>query len=542
MRTRWMMMVMVALGMLAWTAGCGDDGTDPVTASPEKKVDGGGKADAWNWRNSPDRFNIDLNYKLEELPKEGQSAKVAWPDTYWPTYENGPVARWQGKNVLSPMEKYDMAFNGWTPEDGFMDLQPWDSSHCGDGAYSKEYYDQLGPAAKHWSQNKGNARSRNGKDDDSDGEIDECDDYDGVETWWGLCHAWVPAAILEEEPLEAVTINGVTFDVSDIKALLIAMYDRSNALMLGDRCNKKDVTRDEHGRIVETECRDTNAGALHVVLSNMLGVQRRPLAEDRTYNYEVWNQPLVGFRVSLQEERTLREALDLLGLKDETKYIYNDDAKRFFEVRLQTDYITESQPSTSPRGPEISQYTRHDNYHYILELDEAGNILGGEYLDGSVPPDFLWLPLSPASVLSNPFLDATKIHDLLKASRTPAPITAEVTTVTDATATAIPDNNTTGITRKLEVTEDFVGKTVKATVKIEHTWIGDLVVTLEHEGVKAVLHDRDGGSTKNLEKTYTVDVFNGGPVGGEWTLSVQDTAGQDVGTLQSWSLELTPSE
>ena len=40
---------------------------------------------------------------------------MPWPDTYWPTYEDSVNARWQGSDVPSPLEKYDMAFNNWQP-------------------------------------------------------------------------------------------------------------------------------------------------------------------------------------------------------------------------------------------------------------------------------------------------------------------------------------------------------------------------------------------------------------------------------------------
>ena len=51
--------------------------------------------------------------------------------------------------------------------------------------------------------------------------VSRCD-RGGVETWWGLCHAWAPAAILEKKPLHAVTMptqyGDITFEVGDIKA------------------------------------------------------------------------------------------------------------------------------------------------------------------------------------------------------------------------------------------------------------------------------------------------------------------------------------
>ena len=121
--------------------------------------------------------------------------------------------------------------------------------------------------------------------------IERCD-RGGVETWWGSCHAWAPAAILEKEPLYPVTIpteyGDITFEVGDIKALFSIAYDRTQAALIGGRCNDFEVKRDEKtGRIINENCRDLNAGAFHVSMTNLLGIQRRAV-EDRpsTMKYE----------------------------------------------------------------------------------------------------------------------------------------------------------------------------------------------------------------------------------------------------------------
>lgn len=316
MRPFWLLTLTVALTSSGLVA-CGnpDDGGG-TEDGVEKET--GGKGDAWDWRNDPQRFRTELNYTWEELPSEGASDKIAWADTYWPTYEDSINARWQGPNTLSPAEKYDRAFNDWEPPEGFMDLQPYDSSTC---EWDDAYYEALGPAAKYVSKNKGNWNSHNGRDDDGDGvaDADECGygedkDRDGVETWWGLCHAWVPAAILEHEPIRPVERDGVTFEVSDLKALLIGQYDSTESYMLGGRCNDDEVDRDDTGRIDSDQCRDVNAGSFHVIVTNFLGLRSRPIAEDRTYNYEVWNQPVIGYEITEQQELTLDEVNELLNV------------------------------------------------------------------------------------------------------------------------------------------------------------------------------------------------------------------------------------
>ena len=227
---------------------------------------------------------------------------------------------------------------------------------------------------------------RNGLDDDGDGHIDECDDLDGIEGWWGACHAWVPASMLELEPLESVVYNGVQFEVSDIKALLLLLYDEARQLVVGERCTQQTPERDNQGRIIDPACRNTNAGTFHLLLTNFIGLLDRPLAEDRVSNREVWNQPISGYRVEKQLELSLSEALILLNLPEGSRHVYNERATRFLEVITAVDYVTESQPSRSPFESVITEYIKTARYIYLLELDDVGNIIGGE-----------WIPTRPQS-------------------------------------------------------------------------------------------------------------------------------------------------
>ncbi|MBI5482336.1 MAG: proprotein convertase P-domain-containing protein [Deltaproteobacteria bacterium] len=518
---------------------CADVADDPgKPESDGKSVDG--KAEAWNSTNNPSRFQIQFEYQLDTLPKTGAAERTPWPDTYWPTYMDSTNHRWQGSTTLSPLEKYDQAFNNWSPSADFMKLRPFDPNACSGTAkdFDKSYYEQLGPAAKYWSQYKGNAKSRNGMDDDNDGKTDECDDNDGVEGWFGLCHAWVPAAILEAEPRHAVTHNGVTFEVGDIKALLLTMYDRSSSLMLGGRCNEKELERDENGRLKRDECRDTNAGSFHVVVTNMLGRYKRAFAEDRTAGYQVWNQPVRSFEVLEQKEVTAAEAMAALGVQNATSYTFNANAKKLFKVRTTVRYITESDASTEPLLDHIDSYTRTDTYDYILELDANGNIIGGEWINYSrdTHPDFLWLPLAVASG-SNPYLSMDKVRMLVElATRTQPPINpGDLKSYDQTTPVAIPDNDPKGIVSTLEIPDAVDISGLKVAVDIEHTYIGDLTVSVEHNGVKVDLHKKQGGGTDNLQQTFDVAGITGS-ARGTWKLYVVDSAAQDQGTLTKWSV------
>ena len=525
--------------------GCGEstvvdysNGSRPDGANKEQAT----KADQWNSANNPERFQIELNYKIDELPTAGRSEHVPWPATYWPTYEDSINVRWQGESVLSPAEKYDVAFNGWTATEDFMKLKPYTSSNCKDNSWDKSYYDQLGPAANYVSKNKGNLKARDGVDNDNDGETDECGDRDGVETWFGLCHAWAPAAVLEMEPLKKVEHNGVEFEISDIKALLIMQYDRPKAYMIGGRCNAKEVERDEQGRVKDADCRDTNAGTWHLVMANMLGVMNRPLLEDRTYDYQVWNQPIIEWKVNSMEEVDERAAMDTLKVPAETaKYPYNDKAVRWFKVNASSFYITESSPSKVSYTDVIFQFTREDKYDYILEIDADGNINGGEWIGASNTnhPDFLWLPTGTRG--GNPNIDTAQVKLLLERSRSTDADSTQPTgdvLVYDNTFTFdIPDNDENGVSSTISVHDELsVGK-LEVDLDIEHSFIGDLKVVLRKDGKESVLHANSGGSSRDIKRTFTVTDMQGVNAAGVWELFIADSAGSDVGKLKGWSLK-----
>ena len=73
--------------------------------------------------------------------------------------DDGYNARWLGDDVLSPMEKYDKAFNGWEPSMGFDDFLALTRFERPGEPYDQEYYDEMGKATA-WAHEGGNARAR----------------------------------------------------------------------------------------------------------------------------------------------------------------------------------------------------------------------------------------------------------------------------------------------------------------------------------------------------------------------------------------------
>ena len=119
----------------------------------------------------------------------------------------------------------------------------------------------------------------------------------------------------------------------------------------------------------------------------------------------------------------------------------------------------------------------------------------------------------------------------------------------NAIALAIPDFSATGVTSAIPVSEGGPVTEISVEIDISHTWIGDLEVSLQSPtGTRVLLHNRSGGSTKNLRRSYTqvdtpaLGAFLGEAAAGDWLLQVADRARADVGTFNRWSLKLVLGE
>jgi subtilisin-like proprotein convertase family protein len=81
------------------------------------------------------------------------------------------------------------------------------------------------------------------------------------------------------------------------------------------------------------------------------------------------------------------------------------------------------------------------------------------------------------------------------------------------------------------------------SVRIEHSFVGDLPVWLERDGFEHVLHDRTGDDADDLMTTYTLELPEGLPLDGQWRRHVTDQADADQadadqGRLLRWDLVL----
>ena len=88
----------------------------------------------------------------------------------------------------------------------------------------------------------------------------------------------------------------VPFGASDIKGLMsyaAARHFQSDAKQVGGRCSGL-------GRIFgNPSCADINAGSLHVVLANQIGLKKQGVVMDVDPGPQIWNQATYGFSYQL---------------------------------------------------------------------------------------------------------------------------------------------------------------------------------------------------------------------------------------------------
>jgi hypothetical protein len=196
--------------------------------------------------------------------------------------------------------------------------------------------------------------------------------------WHGHCNGWTAASIRHAEPQTSVQRNGITFTPADIKALLAEIYMYSEAEFLGGDDDENNPQDDA-----------INPGLLHVVLANWIGRNSHPVAMDSTLGKEVWNYPLYAFSTSSAKRSGGREV----------------------EVRMNAAYSASSNQEHA-RSPRLK---RIKSFHYVLDLDSDGKVIGGRYLSDSARVDMLWTPLTPAqggqegNERGNPHVDVNEV-------------------------------------------------------------------------------------------------------------------------------------
>jgi subtilisin-like proprotein convertase family protein len=137
-----------------------------------------------------------------------------------------------------------------------------------------------------------------------------------------------------------------------------------------------------------------------------------------------------------------------------------------------------------------------------------------------------------------------------------------------AAPVGIPDWSADGVTTTVEIPGPGVPiSKLEVTIDdLRHTWVGDLTITLTHDGVTRELLNAPGGGgnggdnligtvladdaprsiqvvsadeapfTGRFRPAESLDAFDGHSTAGTWTLKIVDNSPTDLGTLRRWSL------
>lgn len=307
------------------------------------------QASKWNGANDPAIMDPNFVYQLSRLPLEGKLPIIPWSETYWPSKQGSINVRW----------------NQETPQ-GFSLRSP---SKTEVATMTREQLARLAPSEKYdiyMGRYDYPLKSR----------------VNGIATpsakWWsGLCDGWSWAALQYVEPMavDAKNPDGITvpFAASDIKGLMsytAISYEHVESRQVGSRCTGV-------GRIFGGgACADINAGALHVILANQIGLKKQGFVTERDPGNQIWNQPTYGFKFLMMGSAKSKDGA--YGVRVQGTLFYTDElekpewlpvvgTEKFVEGKLEMDYI--------------------------LDIDAQGNIIGGEFISKDVP-DFVWLPMN----------------------------------------------------------------------------------------------------------------------------------------------------
>lgn len=322
-----------------------------------------------------------------------------WSDSYWPSYRGGVAFRY-GDSALEDADDLD-AIADYVTHD--RPAQALVNAGRTDELSPAEKYDllmndqsfSLTHSTLQYLQDR-NARSP-------------------IQGWEGICHGWAPVSYLYNRPVRTVSVynaNGVkiNFFPSDIKALSSLVWAEipSHPKFVGGRCNDEHPETDQNGRIISQDCFDSNPGTVHLALVNRLGMNKQGFVFDASYDYMVWNQPVLSYSYKYFNLKTKYVAktaaegsIPLASYVEDPFHRYRSPKTAYVVgVQMKLSYVFETRPSTSHYDSPDRDAVKSVVYYYDLELDQYGNVIGGEWYQNA-HPDFLWTPASTADVTLN---------------------------------------------------------------------------------------------------------------------------------------------
>lgn len=279
---------------------------------------------------------------------------------------------------------------------------------------------------------------------------------ESCESWWGHCNGWSAAAIKELEPRKGVKVGSREFTVAEQKAILSELWLSSASLNAGwtDKNIKTDKWVHDHDRPTESYRMfwDVSPRSFFLIFTNYVGAQKTGVVIDRFTGDEVWNQPVVGYRILPIEAKDITKVSEgrsqywsvLLKMKvfwandlgtppghisktfdikkmsddEDVDYVGDDYEGRLLKFRLKFD----AEVKVSADGKQVLSAGKMVG-DGIWDHQENSRDLSDSELN-STHPDFIWLPTDPIQDFSgygNPHMDEKVVAQLTRAQGATTP-------------------------------------------------------------------------------------------------------------------------
>lgn len=253
-----------------------------------------------------------------------------------------------------------------------------------------------------------------------------------VPIWEGICHGWAPSSTVFARPEKFVDIKlkdgrNLRFFPEDIKALISYAWSNSNVgnskssngsvILEGNICKHKFPKKDEWGRfydladkdfplVPQYRCTGIHPAVWHLALVNVIGKQNRSFVADIDINATINNHPIYGYDMKFfnpysGDEGSLESSIQNLTNKDQFKKFRLFETKKIVGVKLEVYFVNYDSPKREEYNSQKDDNFFSRTMFYDLEIDDVGNIIGGQWRTTKVGaknlfgnrnmPDMMWI-------------------------------------------------------------------------------------------------------------------------------------------------------
>ena len=230
--------------------------------------------------------------------------------------------------------------------------------------------------------------------------------------WSGRCNAWAMASLMSPEPYlsEPVVLDGVSFNSTDLRALLVLSYgDMDGMELFGQRFNGDYKSTPE----------DIYADQFHRLIQRKLFEENKPVIMDKDSGVELWSAPIFKADIQIRQDPVdsyrVHVRTALMGLSP----------------------LDSSNQDLGPASAHVGTLQKTVVFEYTYDLvgmpqwDGRLKVVYGEWTGNSISnhPDFLWsLPEGGIHRSENSEIEISMVDEIIaRAEGHPWPRTSSMT-------------------------------------------------------------------------------------------------------------------